>query len=193
MVFAVALLAALKAMKTYAALLHSIVLGAGRRVVMADLRKVAGEAGFNNPRTLAATGNLVIDGSENLTAAEVERRLERGIEKGFGKHIDVIARTGSDWVKLAAGNPFPAESREDASLVGVRVMRAPLPETIFAVLEPWRSAQENIRLVNGDLWIAFSGQPSKSRLLSRLTVKHMGAGTLRNWNTVRGLAGLIKG
>jgi uncharacterized protein (DUF1697 family) len=179
-------------MKTYVALLHSIILGVGKRVVMADLRKIAVEAGFENPRTIVATGNLVMGCREDLPVSDVEQRLERGIEEGFGKHIDVIARTGDGWLTLAEGNAFPRESASDASLVAVRVMRAPLTETALEALEPWRSDGERIKMVNGDLWVAFAGRPSASRLLSRLTVKRLGAGTLRNWNSVRGLAKLIE-
>ncbi|HCL65736.1 MAG TPA: hypothetical protein DIC56_13045 [Rhizobium sp.] len=42
--------------------------------------------------------------------------------------------------------------------------------------------------VEGDLWVDFSGKPSESKLLSALTTKRLGVGTLRNWNTVRSLA-----
>jgi uncharacterized protein (DUF1697 family) len=54
-------------------------------------------------------------------------------------------------------------------------------------------AQPNQRLAltGGDLWIDFAGKPSEWKLLSALTTKRMGAGTLRNWNTVRGLAEML--
>jgi uncharacterized protein (DUF1697 family) len=180
-------------MTTYAALLHSFILGSGKRVVMSILRNAAMNAGFQNPRTLGATGNLLIDHTDAFEEAEVEILVERAIEKGFGKHIDVIVRTGGDWLDLTASNPFLAQSALDASRVIVRVMRAPLAADAADALKPWRGSGDRIEVVNGDLWIAFAGPPSQSRLLSRLTVKHMGVGTTRNWNTVRGLAGMIEG
>jgi uncharacterized protein (DUF1697 family) len=177
----------------YAALLHSIILGPGKRVVMRDLRDVAKTAGFQSPRTLGATGNLLMDHAGALDEADVERRVERGIEEAFGKHIDVIARTANDWLELTASNPFPDESALDASRVIVRVMRAPLAADAVEALEPWRGSGDKIEVVKGDLWIAFAGPPSQSRLLSRLTLKSLGVGTMRNWNTVAGLAKLIAG
>ncbi len=48
-------------MRTYIALLYSIVLTPQRRVVMADLKAMAEGLGFTNTRTLAASGNLVFD------------------------------------------------------------------------------------------------------------------------------------
>jgi putative membrane protein insertion efficiency factor len=48
-------------MTTYVALLHSIVLAPGRRVVMSDLRDMASSLGYQNPRTLVSTGNIVFE------------------------------------------------------------------------------------------------------------------------------------
>ncbi|TIO91164.1 MAG: DUF1697 domain-containing protein, partial [Mesorhizobium sp.] len=46
-------------MRTYVALLYSIILGEGRRVVMSELKAMAEAIGLKNVRTLVATGNLV--------------------------------------------------------------------------------------------------------------------------------------
>jgi uncharacterized protein (DUF1697 family) len=176
----------------YVALLHSIILIEGRRVLMSDLRRLAEEAGLQNPRTHVATGNLVIESSQSLNVSEVEQRLESGISRSFGKHIDVIARTEQAWKRLAQGNPFPDESRRDGGLVIVRVMRQPLDPDIADKLCRYQTSEEQLKIVAGDLWVSFAGSPSKSRLLPQLTVKQLGAGTLRNWNTVSGISGLLK-
>jgi len=49
---------------------------------------------------------------------------------------------------------------------------------------------ERVAVVDGDLWVDFAGKPGESKLLSALTTKRLGIDTLRNWNTVRGLAEL---
>ncbi|TGT25356.1 DUF1697 domain-containing protein, partial [Mesorhizobium sp. M4B.F.Ca.ET.169.01.1.1] len=43
-------------MHTYVALLYSIGLGEGRRLVMSDFKAMAEGLGFNNIRTLVSTG-----------------------------------------------------------------------------------------------------------------------------------------
>jgi uncharacterized protein (DUF1697 family) len=159
---------------------------------MADLRGMALAAGFENPRTLAATGNLIIASKARISAAEAESALEEGIRRAFGRHIDVIARPAGDFIRMAAGNPFPGESARDGSLVAVRMMREPLRDGFEEALEKWRVEGERIGVVRGDLWVSFAGQPSQSRLLSRLSKQHMGVGTVRNWNTVRGLAEMLE-
>jgi uncharacterized protein (DUF1697 family) len=51
---------------------------------------------------------------------------------------------------------------------------------------------EVVRIVDGDLWIAFAGQPSQSKLLGQITPQRMGGiGTARNWNTIRRLGELL--
>jgi len=58
-------------------------------------------------------------------------------------------------------------------------------------LRPYANPKQRLAITGGDLWIDFAGQPSEWKLLSALTTKRMGVGTLRNWNTVRGLAEMI--
>ncbi|PAP93177.1 DUF1697 domain-containing protein [Mesorhizobium wenxiniae] len=179
-------------MQTYVALLYSIVLGEGRRLVMSDLRAMTEGLGLYNPRTLVATGNLVFETKETEIAA-LERRLETAFEKTFGRHVDIIVRRADDWLKLAAGNPFPAESAAAADQVAVRVMRKPVPAGALAALEAYVGNDERMQAVGGDIWIFFSRETPSSRLLAATSHKRLGVGTSRNWNTVRKLAEMVGG
>jgi uncharacterized protein (DUF1697 family) len=179
-------------MQTYVALLYSIVLSEGRRVVMSDLRAMAEGLGLNNPRTLVATGNLVFEAKATGIAA-LERRLETAFERTFGRHVDIIVRRAGDWLTLAAGNPFPAESAAAADQVAVRVMRAPVPAEAVEALTAFVGKEERMQVVGGDIWIFFSRETPSSRLLAAIGHKRLGAGTSRNWNTVRRLAEMVGG
>lgn len=173
----------LVAVAVYVALLHSIVLGAGRRVVMSELRAMAADLGFRNPQTLVATGNLVFE-SDNPSIPDIENMLDTAFSASFGKSVDIIVREAGAWRRLATNNPFADGIGSD---VVVRVMRTPLDPSVLDMLSDRRSGCERIAIVGGDLWVDFGGKPSLSRLLSVLTTKRLGVGTLRNWNTVRGL------
>lgn len=179
-------------MQTYVALLYSIILSEGRRLVMSDLRAMAEGLGLYDPRTLVATGNLVFETKETEIAA-LERRLETAFEKTFGRHVDIIVRRADDWLKLAAGNPFPAESAAAADQVAVRVMRKPVPAEALAALEAYVGNDERMQAVGGDIWIFFSRETPSSRLLAATSHKRLGVGTSRNWNTVRKLAEMVGG
>jgi uncharacterized protein (DUF1697 family) len=179
-------------MQTYVALLYSIVLGEGRRVVMSDLRAMTEGLGLNNPRTLVATGNLVFE-TKATDIAALERRLETAFQKTFGRHVDIIVRRADDWLKLAAGNPFPAESAAAADQVAVRVMRKPVAAEAIAALEAHVGKDERMQAVGGDIWMFFSREAPSSRLVAAISHKRLGIGTSRNWNTVRKLAEMVGG
>lgn len=174
-------------MTTYVALLHSIVLGPGKRLVMTDLKAMAEALGFRAPRTLVATGNLIFE-AEAAPLAEIEDRLETAFRARFGKHVDIILREADAFRRLAAGNPFPEGNAPD---VGIRVMRQPLGPAVLSKLERLATPDIRLSLVDGDLWIDFSRKPSETKLLSHLTTKKLGVGTLRNANTIKGLAAML--
>ena len=174
-------------MTTYVALLHSIVLGPGRRVVMADLKAMTSELGFADPRTWVATGNLIFEG-DDAPLAEIEGRLETAFCARFGKPVDIILRTAPAWRRLAAQNPFTDGNSAD---IGIRVMRKPLDPDVLPRLEAIATPGMGLALVDGDLWIDFAGKPSEAKLLSHLTTKKLGIGTLRNANTIKALAAML--
>ncbi len=167
-------------MTVFVAVLHSIVLPNGR-LIMADLRDLAETLGYHNPRTLVATGNLVFKAEG--TAETIEQRFETAFEKRFGKHIDFVVRTAAQWQRLVAVNPFGG----DMDHVMVRIQRHPLLPNTLAKLETYRPPEDEMHVVDGDLWVRFGSKPSESRLLSALTTKKLGVGTSRIWNTVRRL------
>ena len=101
------------AMRTWVALLYSITVGGGSRVVMKDLRDLAESLGFERPQTLLATGNLIFN-SEAGDAGAVEARLEPAFAAAFGRAVAIIVRDAAAWPALVRGNPFPEASRAGA-------------------------------------------------------------------------------
>ncbi|MBB4187890.1 uncharacterized protein (DUF1697 family) [Sinorhizobium terangae] len=153
---------------------------------------MAERVGYHAPRTLVATGNVVFDAPAQ-PLADIEAEMESAFAVTFGRHIDIIARCGEDWRKLAAGNPFPAESEADPTRVHVRVMRSPLHPEVPEMFRGHCTRGERMEVVGGDLWVDFAGKASESKLLGVLTTKRLGVGTFRNWNTVRGLRDMLSG
>src|ERR1700677_565480 len=172
--------------KTFIALLYSIGIAGGGRLVMADWRAMMEGIGLRNPRTLIATGNAVFE-SDGRDIRKLEKRLEDAFELGFGRRVDVVGGAASSFRRMAAGNPFPKESRRDGSRVAVRVMREPAGEGLGTTLKPRLTQGERVKVVRGVLWIHFKHEPARSRLMPVLASKRLGAGTVRNWNTIRRL------
>lgn len=176
-------------MTTHVALLYSIVLPAGR-VVMADLRAMAGELGFVAPRTLVASGNLVFEAPSRMPVRAIEQRLEPAFAARFGRAVDIIVKSAEVFRALAAANPFRDEAEAVPTSVHVRVMRQPITEEALTALLPWLSPYERIAVAGGHLWLHLPDGAGTSKVVGRLTPRHMGVGTTRNWNTVRRLVSL---
>lgn len=93
-------------MTTYVVLLLGVNLGK-RRLAMADLRAALTELGFENVRTVLASGNALVDSAEPV--GKVEKMLEDGLTKKFDFKIQVIVWEQSRLKKLHESNPFHGE------------------------------------------------------------------------------------
>ncbi|MBP2161517.1 MULTISPECIES: DUF1697 domain-containing protein [Asticcacaulis] len=174
-------------MTTYVALLYSIILPKGR-LVMSDLKAMATELGLGDPRTLVATGNLVFT-AQKTTVAKLETQLEDALEKRVGKQIDIIVRTAADWQKTVKANPF---GTDDPKSVAMRVQRDPLDRAILDDLNRFATHGEDLRIIDGDLWMRFAGNVSASKVTGALTKKRLGIGTTRALSTVIGLGKMLE-
>jgi len=176
--------------RTYIALLFSIGIADGRRLIMADWRAMMRDMGLENPRTLIATGNAIFE-SKHTRVQQLEHELETAFERRFGRRVHTIVRAALPFRRLAKANPFSKESTADGSRVMVRVMRKPIAQEFGATLQPYLTQGERVQIVHGDLWVHFKHRPIESRLMPVLGSKRMGIGTVRNWNTVRRLAEML--
>lgn len=173
---------------TWIALLYSVVLPAGARLKMADLKALAEGLGYRNVRTVASSGNLIFE-ADGRQAAGLEAELEAAFEKRFGKAVPVILRDADRFGDLARADPFPDVA--DPKDISVRVMRAPYPDRVIADLQPY-VADERVALVDGDIFIHFPGQPSRTRLLSAFNTRRFSAtGTFRTLAMLRRIAAAV--
>ncbi|MBX3482600.1 DUF1697 domain-containing protein [Phenylobacterium sp.] len=168
-------------MKRYAGLLRAVNVG-GRKVEMARLRAVAEAAGFAEPRTLLASGNIVF--GTGLSTAEAARALEAAIEAEFGLFSDVMVRDVGELKAVVGANPFPKAAAEEPN----RLMAVFLNGEPQAGLETLESAcvfGEEVRAGPGCLYIRFPQGAGQSKLSNVVMERRLRVrGTARNWNTV---------
>ena len=175
-------------MKRLAGLLRAVNVG-GRKVLMADLKRVAAEAGFDAPATLLASGNLVFGTA--LPAAEAATRLEAVILKEIGVATDVMVRDLAQIEPVIAANPFPEQARTEPSRLAAMFLSGP-PQAEVSSLAPGCDLGEEVRVGPGCLYIWFPQGAGVSRLSSSFIERALGVRTTaRNWNTVGKLARLL--
>ena len=163
----------------------------GVRAPVAEQRAMAEEMGLKNPRTLQASGNLVVE-SGKATAA-LEHDIETAMDKTFGLKVAAMVRTPDQWAKLIAANPFPKQAGAAPARVLVWAMREPLPDAGLEQLQRRASADEKVvRTADGDIYMWFGGDIDASKLPAGFGLKSLGAvGTNRNWNTMKKITAVL--
>lgn len=161
----------------YVALLCAVNVGGAGKLPMVELKAMAEEIGFSNPRTYIASGNLVFD--SGLAAADAKAALERRLHDYAGKPIGVIIRTGDEMADILAANPFP-EAPGNFS-VAIFLDAAPPADA----LDHARYADgERMRLGVREIYVHYVNGQGRSRLV----IPAAKTGTTRNINTIAKLA-----
>lgn len=174
-------------MTTFIALLRAVNVG-GRKVEMAELRKVAEKAGLTKVQTYIASGNLVFDGKG--APAAIEERLEAAIAKTFGIAVPVLVRTAEQWATYLEGNPFP---KAEPNLLYLLLSKAPPHKDAAKTALLRAAAGEEASLVGDALWIRYPEGMGRSKVTPAHVDKATGSPTTaRNLNTVRKLAEMAR-
>lgn len=168
-------------MQRLAGLLRAVNVG-GRKVAMAELRRVAAQAGFADPRTLLASGNLVF--GTTSTPAAAAKRLEAEIETAFGLVSEVFVRDLGELKAVVAANPMPDLAAGSPSRFMVTFL-AGEPQGDLASLASACTLGERVAAGPGCLYTWFPEGSGKSKLANGLVERRLKVrGTARNWNTV---------
>jgi len=170
------------------ALLRAINLAGRNPVAMADLRDLLSQLGFQEPRSLLQSGNLVFRSDARSTAA-LERTLEAEAARRLGLETAFFVRSAAEWKTIVASNPFPEEARRDPQrLLAVCLKDAPGAANVRALREAI-SGREVVRTEGRTAYIVYPDGVGRSKLTTALLEKKLGTrGTGRNWNTVLKLA-----
>jgi uncharacterized protein (DUF1697 family) len=177
-------------MRRVVGLLRAVNVG-GRKVEMAALRGVAEAAGFDQPQTLLASGNLVF--GTRLAPAEAARRLEAEIETAFGLFSDVMVRDLAELKAVAAANPFTRQAEEAPNRLAAMFLSGE-PQAGLETLESACVFGEEVRAGPGCLYIWSPQGMGQSKLSNQVIERRLKVrGTARNWNTVGKLIAALEG
>jgi uncharacterized protein (DUF1697 family) len=160
----------------------------GVRAPAAEQRVMAEAMGLGNPRTLAASGNLVVESVK--TTAALEQEIEAAMERTFGLKIAAMVRTPEQWAHLIAANPFPKEAAAHPARVLAMVMKDGIKPGAPEACRELARGGERVEAVDGVLYFWFPNGQGESAIFRKATPRLLGMGTGRNWNTVLKLADL---
>ena len=112
-------------MTRYAAFLRGVNLGK-RTVRSAELKAAFEAMGFENVKTLLASGNVLFDAKPGKN---LRGKLESGLKEAFGFAVGTVLRSGGELAAMVKSDPFKRQEGEDAKL-HVMLFDAPVPSTL---------------------------------------------------------------
>jgi uncharacterized protein (DUF1697 family) len=168
-------------MTRYAAFLRGVNVG-GINIKMADLARVLTDAGFDNVRTILASGNVLLDSASD--ADSVRNTAERALREAFGYEAWVLVYDIDTVAAISAGYPFEREVEGHHSYVTFVSDPSVLDELAALPAGP----DESIRRGDGVLY----WQLPRSATLGSAIGKTMGKKRYRSSTTTRNLRTLDK-
>ncbi len=154
----------------------------GVRAPVGEQRAMAEAMGLKNPRTLAASGNLVVESGKGTAALEAD--IEAAMEKTFGLKVAAMVRTPEQWSALIAANPFPREAAAHPAKVVAMVMKDGIKPGAVEACRDLAAGGEAVQAIDDVLYFWFPNGQGKSAIFKKATPRMLGMGTGRNWNTV---------
>lgn len=161
----------------------------GIRAPVAEQRAMAESMGLKNPRTLAASGNLVVESDAATDALEAD--IEAAMEKTFGLKVAAMVRTPEQWAALVAANPFAGEAAAQPSKALAMVMKAGIRPGALEACRELAEGGERVEAIDDVLYFWFPNGQGESGIFKKATPRMLGMGTGRNWNTVFKLADMV--
>ena len=161
----------------------------GVRAPVAGQRAMAERMGLKNPRTLLASGNLVVESDRE--PATLEAGIEAAMEATFGLKVAAMVRTPEQWAALIAANPFADEAKAQPSRMVAMVMKDGIRADGVEVCRALAADGERVEAVGEVLYFWFPTGQGESGIFKKATPRMLGMGTGRNWNTVLKLGDMV--
>lgn len=170
-------------MNAYAVFLRGINVN-GVKILMSDLTRVLGEAGFGSVRTLLASGNVVL--TADTDADRVKERCEAALRQAFGYEAWVIVRNRAQLGDAVEAYPFTAPDDGVPRHAYFTLATGVAEASALLADAPEPSAWERAA-VHGDVvfWEAPKGGSTTTNLARHFAkAKFKATTTTRNRNTI---------
>jgi uncharacterized protein (DUF1697 family) len=173
-------------MARYAAFLRGINIG-NRKASGEQLRSALAAAGFEDPASFRASGNVVFSGSGSASA--IATKLEKAFERELGFKVAVFVRTAAQVRAIAAHEPFKKQQIE-ASKGKLQVALLARKPTARAKkdLEALSTDEDRLVVQGTEVYWLPSGGIMESKLGQEAFNETLGSATVRTKGTMERLA-----
>ena len=179
-------------MTKYISILRGINVGTGRKVPMADLKKLCESLGLKNMQTYIQSGNLVFELPQPEPISALETRLQKVFSETFGFEIPVLIRTAEEWAESITQNPFLKEENVDIESLHLTCLKEmPSPE-LLEKIKTFQYLPDRYEIVGRDVFIFCAAGYGTSKLVNSFFESKLKVpATTRNWKTVMKLNEMV--
>jgi uncharacterized protein (DUF1697 family) len=179
-------------MPVYVSLLRGINVGGNKLIKMDRLKALYERLGFENPKTLVNSGNVVF-ATDEKSRKKLPAAIEDAIEQEIGFRPTLVIRSAAELQKVIERNPFPKMAKADPGHLVWMALAAKPDTDAKSRLAAAYSGPEEIEIAGEDAYVIYPNGIGRSKLTNALLEKQLGvAGTARNWNTVTKLLQLTQ-
>lgn len=173
-------------MMKYIAFLRGINVGGHKKVKMEELKKTFEALGFENVKTLLASGNVIFSAPPENESTLVQK-IEKKLETAFGHEIGVLIRKIETLQKLAEANPFAGIEVTPQTRLYVTFLAE---KSSSSLKIPYETPDRNFIILSAtgsEVCSVLTLSPD-SRTVDLMSILEKEFGrkiTTRNWNTIQ--------
>ncbi len=169
----------------YVAFLRGINVGGNKKVPMADLKKVLEKMGYENMRTILASGNVCFE-KKKTTNEKLAAEIEKALKAKFGFEVGTLVRTTDEIQTLVDAAPFKGIKVTPETRLYVTFLSEKLKGKPTQALDTKAGSFKIVRASASEVCFVLVLKPgfSSPDLMNHLE-KELGKKiTTRTWNTV---------
>ncbi|WP_041649705.1 DUF1697 domain-containing protein [Marivirga tractuosa] len=171
-------------METKIAILRGINVGGKRKILMADLKTLMQNLGYENIQTYIQSGNLIFEAGERQQNDQLAENIESAILKQFDFQVPVIVLSKNEIESAIANNPFYTADADINKLHLTFLNKIPEQDK-QEQLETVNYKPDQFKIMGKNVFIYCEGSYHKSKLTNAFFEKKLKVkATTRNWKTV---------
>lgn len=174
-------------MRTHAAFLRAVNLGATRKAPSEKLRAIFEGLEFEDVATFRTSGNVVFGATG--TDAKLGAKIEQGLEKSLGFEVPTFVRGARELKAIANHSPFPPKAvKASAGKLQVALLAKKPAAAAVKEIKVLATEDDLLAVKGSELYWLPSGGTQQSPLDMKAIDQVLGLNTLRTQGTIAQLA-----
>ena len=180
-------------MATFISILRGINVSGHKKILMADLKALYENLGFNNILTYIQSGNVVFDYIKKKNNVAIAKMIEDAIEKEYKFQVPVLIKQADELISTIHNNPFTEEAGADHSRVAVTFLESQPTSENLSKLEGVDYPPDRFIIDGLNIYIFCPKSYGNSKLSNNFFENKLKVrATTRNWKTINKLVEMSK-